>query len=312
MTSNRDTADAVLVRSMLFTPAANRRAMEKSRRLACDGVIFDLEDSVAPDDKTAAREELRSFLTANRETFRNQRKCVVIRINPLSGDWGAEDLLAARACRADAVLLAKVERAEQVIEAASALDETDAPDTMRIWAMIETSRGILNAAEISSAAHAACRRLSALVVGPNDIGLETGVTTDGGRTFLVPWLMQIVLAARSGGLSVLDGVYNDFRDGDGFAAECRQARAMGFDGKTLIHPAQIDAANAAFGVDQTTIAEARRIVEAFARPENDGRGVVQVDGRMVERLHLRSAEALLNKAEMIEERATSRSATPPR
>lgn len=288
-----DAADARPIRprrSVLFVPAANARAMEKAVTLDADSLIFDLEDSVAPEAKDEARERLRAFLKERANAFGKE---VVVRINALDTPWGTEDLLAARASDCDAILLPKVETKDDVRAVRSALDDTDAPPTLRLWAMIETPLGILNAGDIAIAARAKESRLDCLVCGPNDLAKATGTES---RTHLLPFLMQVVLAARAGGLDVLDGVYNDFRDAEGFAAECRQGRAMGFDGKTLIHPGQIEAANAAFSVDDNAVAEAEKIVAAFDEPENHGKGVITIDGRMVERLHRDEAAALIAKA----------------
>ena len=276
---------------MLFVPAANERALAKIASLDCDAVIIDLEDSVAPAEKADARERMRTVLNSREKTHHE----IIVRINALDGEWGTEDLLAARGAGVDAILLPKVEDRQAVETARSALDQTDAPSSMHLWAMIETPLGILNLAEIAGQARGSC--LDCLVVGPNDLAKEAGIETLSGRPFLVPLLMQVVVAAKANRIGVLDGVYNDFRDLEGFTDECRQARAMGFDGKTLIHPSQIAPANAAFAVDDVRLAEARAIVEAFARPENGAKGVIQLDGRMVERLHLAEAEALLAREE---------------
>lgn len=282
-------------RSALFVPAANPRAMKKVFSLKADVLIFDLEDSVAPEAKDEARERLRGFLREAAGSGRGNE--VVVRINALATPWGTEDLLAARGSGCDAILLPKVETVEDIRAASAALDETDAPAGMGIWAMIETPLGLVNAGGIGGSAIAGLSRLSCLVCGPNDLAHATGVRAGADRQYLVPWLMQLVLAGRAGRLDVLDGVFNDFRDAEGFAAECAQARAMGFDGKTLIHPGQIEPANAAFGIDDSARAEAERIVAAFELPENREKGVIQIDGRMVERLHRDEAAALLRKAD---------------
>ncbi|MBB4003833.1 MAG: CoA ester lyase [Aurantimonas endophytica] len=273
-------------RSLLFVPAANPRALEKSTSLVADGLIYDLEDSAVPEEKDAARERLRDHLAES--CFPGER---IVRINPLDSRYGTEDFLMARGAGVDAMLVPKVETVAGLKQVADALAETDAPTSMRLWAMIETPRGILDVDALAAAA-ASCR-LDALVVGPNDIALSTGVEPGPDRAELLPWLMRIVLAAKAHGLATLDGVYADFRDAAGFAAECAAGRRMGFDGKTLIHPAQVDAANAAFGPSPEAVARAERVVAAFADPANEGRGVIQIDGRMVERLHLEQARQLL-------------------
>ena len=287
-------------RSVLYVPGGNERAIAKARTLACDAVIFDLEDSVAPDAKVEARENLRKLLGkplgGGRET--------IIRINALSTPWGAEDLRAAQDLAPDAILIPKVEDPEDIAQIDDALDQTDTPETLRLWAMIETPKGIMNAGQIARASRTPGGRLDCFVTGTNDIVKETGVAPLPGRPYLSTWLMEIVLAARAYGIDVLDGVYNDFRDSEGFAIECAQGRAMGFDGKTLIHPGQIEAANRAFGIDPDKLEEARHIVEAFARPENARAGVISLDGRMVERLHADMAEKLIAKADALAARAS--------
>ena len=277
-------------RSVLYLPASNARALDKARGLACDGLVFDLEDAVGPQDKAPARQAL--------ETWFGKRPSngveLVIRINALTSDWGPEDLEAAIRCQPDAILLPKVERVGDLLEATALLDAHGTG--IRLWAMIETPRAVADAVAIAEAGRAPDGRLDCLVVGSNDLAKDTGLAVREGRPFMQPWLMQILLAARIAGLDALDGVYNDFRDNEGFAAECRSGRLMGFDGKTLIHPAQIDPANAAFGASRQEIAAARAIVDAFADPQNTGRGVIQIKGKMVERLHLEQARKLLARA----------------
>ena len=279
-------------RSVLYMPAGNARALAKADTLDADTVIFDLEDSVDPAAKDDAREALRTFF---RDTRPKRPECV-IRINALAGPWGTEDLLAARACMPDAILLPKVDDAGDIRAAAEALAETDAPQTLRLWAMAETPRFLLNAAGIAELGRNPNNRLDCFVTGTNDLVKETGISAGQGRQYLQPLLTQIVIAARAGGLDAIDGVYNDFRDEDGLAAECAQGAALGFDGKSLIHPAQIGIANAALSPSPEEIASARAIADAFARPENAGKGVISLDGRMVERLHLAMAEKLLARA----------------
>ncbi|WP_370853047.1 HpcH/HpaI aldolase/citrate lyase family protein [Pararhizobium haloflavum] len=286
-------------RSVLYVPATNARAMTKTASLDCDAVVFDLEDSVAPDAKGKAREALRAFLAER--PF--DGKEIVVRINGLDSEWGTEDLLAARGAGVDTILLPKVEEPEDIQTAASALNQSDAPDTMRLWAMIETPKAIMNAGHIALSARTVGARLDCFIIGPNDIAKETGVPHLEGRPYLVPWLMQVVLAAKAFGLDILDGVYNDFRDLEGFERECGQGRDMGFDGKTLIHPGQIGAANRLFGIDRQALAEAERIIAAFDAPESAGLGVIQIDGKMVERLHRDQAEKLVAKAKALAARS---------
>ncbi|MFD1200106.1 HpcH/HpaI aldolase/citrate lyase family protein [Brucella gallinifaecis] len=278
-------------RSVLFVPASNPRALEKSLVLEADCIIYDLEDSVAPESKNAAREALVAHFGAHPQVGFER----IVRVNAHDTLWGNADMIAAASAGADAILLPKVERPQDVIDAASLLDRHDADPAMRIWAMIETPRGILNADEIAILGHRSAARLGCFVVGPNDIALATGVRSQAGRPYLVPWLMQILLAARAGGIDILDGVYNNFRDSIGFEAECQQGAAMGFDGKTLIHPSQIETANRAFSPSDKDVAYARAVVAVFEQPENADKGVVSLEGQMVERLHLEMAKRVLAK-----------------
>ena len=278
-------------RSVLYVPAGKLRAMEKARELPCDTVIFDLEDAVGSADKLAAREALRDWFSDPRPTGET-----VVRVNALSSDWGMEDAEAASAWRPHALLLPKINHAGDIHHAQNLLTGLSAPPDLRLWAMIETPLAIANCVGIADSGRQPDARLDCLVAGTNDLVKDTGVALQPGRSHLSVWLMQLVLAARTAGLDAVDGVYNDFRDAEGFEWECRDSRAMGFDGKTLIHPTQIDAANRLFGVSDADIEAARNVVTAFSRPENSGRGVIQIDGRMVERLHLEQAEALLARA----------------
>ena len=285
-------------RSVLYVPASSEKALAKIGQLACDAVVIDLEDAVAPAEKAAARARLAGIF-ANRPARCEMPRCemprceMIVRINPLAGEWGDDDLAAAIACAPDAILLPKVDTARDILEAGDALDDAAVPDAVKLWAMIETPKALLNIGAIAELGRDPASRLNCFVAGTNDLAKETGVSD---RRFLLPWLMQTVLAAKAGGLDLLDGVYNDFRDADGFARECAEASAMGFDGKTLIHPAQIEAANRAFSPGEAAVGLARAVVAAFARPENAGKGVIALDGKMVERLHLAQAEKLLAKA----------------
>src|SRR6478752_4930399 len=290
-----------LRRSVLSVPAINPRALEKTHQLDCDAVIFDLEDSVAPEKKAEARENLAAFLQGKPLEGKER----IIRINGLDTNWGRADMELISALEPDAVLLPKVNEPQDVMTVSDFLADADAPDTLRIWAMIETPRGILNAAAIAEAGRTAGSRLDCFVVGLNDLRKETGVLPQLGRTYLVPWLMQVILAVRAYGLDAIDSVFNDFKDADAFEAECTQARAMGFDGKMLIHPAQIDAANRHFAPGETAIHEAEEIIAAFADPATDGLNVINSNGRMIERLHLVQAESLVHKSRLIAERQTA-------
>ena len=287
-----------LRRSLISVPAINERALQKARTLDCDGVIFDLEDSVAPACKAEARENLRRFFS---ETPLEGRE-TIIRINALDTPEAQDDLETVLAFSPDAVLLPKVMGATDVADINAWLEAAGAPQSLRVWAMVETPRAVLEIGAIAAERRRNAGRLDALVVGLNDLRKETGVLAQPGRAFLVPWLMQVVLAARAYGLEAIDSVFNDFRDAAGLDAECAQGRAMGFDGKMLIHPAQIAAANDHFGPGEAEIAEARSIVAGFAAPETAGLGVIEIGGRMVERLHLEQAERLLHKARQISAR----------
>ncbi|MCV3206848.1 CoA ester lyase [Mesorhizobium sp. YC-39] len=279
-------------RSVLYIPASNDKALAKLPSLACDAVIIDLEDAVAPADKIAAREKLAGIFAD-----RPDRRCeMVIRVNALSSEWGADDLLAAAKCEPDGILLPKVGTPRDILEAGDVLDDNFVPDEVKLWAMIETPKALLNIGAIAELGRDPASRLDCFVPGTNDLVKETGILATPDRRYLVPWLMQMVLAARAGGLDILDGVFNDFRDADALARECAEAAAMGFDGKSLIHPAQIEAANRAFAPSAEAVAEARAVKDAFSRTENAGKGVIALNGKMVERLHLAQAEKLLAKA----------------
>ncbi|RLQ89137.1 HpcH/HpaI aldolase/citrate lyase family protein [Notoacmeibacter ruber] len=277
------------LRTTLFVPANNERALNRLAELSPDAVIYDLEDAVAPDQKTEARETLRSHFRAHRKAPFQR----IIRINPLIGPHGTEDMLAAVACLPDAILLPKVEEPSEVLTLADALSSISNAAAFRIWAMIETPRGFMNLSVIAELGRAPASRLTAIVAGTNDLVALSGITPGPSRSNLVPFLAQMVMAARAGGLSVLDGVFNDLGDQGGFVAECAQAAALGFDGKTLIHPAQIEPARSAFTPDEEARREARAIIEAFDDPENAGKAVLTVNGRMIEHLHRDAALRLL-------------------
>lgn len=275
-------------RSALYMPGSKPRALEKARTLPADCLILDLEDAVPPAEKISARQTIAEALAAGGYGPRE----VVIRINGLDTEWGADDLAAAAACGPDAILVPKVETAEQVRDIEGRLAATPGP---AIWAMMETPRGMLDAAQVA----AASPRLACMVMGTNDLVKELGARHTADRSPVMTGIGLCLLAARAHGLAILDGVYNAFRDEDGLRAECRQGLEMGFDGKTLIHPAQIATANAVFAPTEDEIATARRQVEAFAEVEATGQAVAVVDGRIVENLHVATAKALLARAEAI-------------
>lgn len=284
-------------RSVLYMPGANARALEKARTLAADALILDLEDAVSPDRKAEARQLVAEALAAGGYGARR----LLVRINGLDTEWGAADLEAAIAMRPHGILVPKVGSAAVLAQVAARM----APGTgTRIWAMMETPLGILNAPQIA----AATPLLEGLVLGTNDLLKDLGARPTPGRAALVPSLAQCLLAARAHGLVCVDGVFNAFKDEDGLRAECEQGRDLGFDGKTLIHPAQIATANAAFAPDEAEIDLARRQVAAFEDALASGSGVAVLDGRIVENLHVETARATLAKAEAIARLSAAQSA----
>ncbi|TRC72928.1 CoA ester lyase [Mesorhizobium sp. WSM4310] len=287
-------------RSVLYVPASNDKALAKITLLSCDAIIIDLEDAVAPADKIAAREKLPAIFAGRPAANQLGHRCeMVVRVNALASEWGDDDLLAVAKVEPDGILLSKIATPRDILEVGDVLDDNFAPDSVKLWAMIETPKALLNIGAIAELGRDPASRLTCFVAGTNDLAKDTGVHVTPDRRYLVPWLMQMVLAARAGGLDMLDGVANDFRDLDAFARECAEGAAMGFDGKTLIHPAQIDAANRGFAPSPEAIAEARAVKDAFALTENTDRGVIALNGKMVERLHLAQAEKLLAKAAAI-------------
>lgn len=279
-------------RSVLYMPGSNQRALEKAQTLPADVLILDLEDAVAPAQKAQAR----ANVVAAVDSGLYGRRELVIRINGLATEWGEQDLQAVASSRAAGVCLPKVESAQQVQIVAQSLERYGAAD-MAIWAMMETPPGILNAAAIA-AAHP---RLTALVMGTSDLAKELRVPHTPDRLGFIASLSACVLAARAAGLDVLDGVHLDINDADGFRAVCEQGRALGFDGKTLIHPNQIADANAVFGPDAVSVERARRILEVWEAALHAGQGVALLDGKLVENLHAAEARRVLAIAEAIAE-----------
>jgi citrate lyase subunit beta/citryl-CoA lyase len=267
-------------RSLLYMPGSNARAMEKARELPADGVILDLEDAVAPDAKAKARELI---ITALKQGGFGRRE-VIVRINGLDTPWWQDDLGVA-AANPDAILVPKVSGPEPLREVAKHLVGVRAEARVGIWAMMETPLAMLNARDIAAVARDAGSRLAGFVMGTNDLAKDTRARLLPGRAPMLPWLMTCIAAARAYGIDIVDGVYNELGNAEGFATECRQARDLGFDGKTLIHPQQIGPCNEAFSPTADEVAWARKIIGAFELPENASKGVIQVDGRMVERLH---------------------------
>jgi len=274
-------------------PGSNARALEKAKTLAADVVIFDLEDAVAPEAKASAREQVMAAVTGGGY---GQRE-LVVRINGLDTPWGREDLARAAAAAPDAILVPKVSSAAQLAEVGRAL--ASAPERVSVWAMIETTLGILNLREIAGAARDPATRLTCFVLGTNDLAKETRAELDENRTAALYWLSAAVTAARAHGIDVLDGVYNSFKDIEGFRRECIQGRRLGMDGKTLIHPDQIAPANEIFSPAAAEVEWARKVIAAFAEPQNQGKGVITVDGRMVELLHAEIARRTVEIAEAI-------------
>ena len=280
-------------RSVLYMPGSNQRALEKARTLPADCLVLDLEDAVAPASKGAARQLVVEAVASGGYG----RRELVIRINALDTEWGEDDLVAVAGSRAHAICLPKVESAAQVLAVANALDNLGVPVDMAIWAMLETPRGILRAEEIAGA-HP---RLRVLVMGTSDLAKDLRVPHTPDRLGLLASLGHSVLAARAYGLDILDGVHLDIADGEGFRAICAQGRKLGFDGKTLIHPSQIAAANAAFGPDEAAIEHAQRTLGVWDEAQREGRGVALLDGRLVENLHADEARRVLAIAAVIEE-----------
>ncbi len=282
-------------RSALYMPGANARALDKARGLDADALILDLEDSVAPSAKATARDAVCDMVAERAWPGRE----TVIRVNAPGTEWFEADFRAACAAGPDAVLIPKVETPSILFDIAVRLTEAGAAPHTRIWAMIETPGAILRIGAIAACAEDRATRLDCLVMGLNDLAKETRARLVPGRDAMLPWLQTALIAARTYGLDILDGVCNAIRDAETFEAECRQGRDLGFDGKSLIHPAQIGPANAFFAPDPDEVAQARAILDAFAQPENAGKGVIALDGRMVERLHAQMAERVVALADTI-------------
>jgi citrate lyase subunit beta / citryl-CoA lyase len=286
-------------RSVLYVPGSNPRAIAKAQSLPADAVILDLEDSVAPEAKMAARAQVAAAVGEGGFGGRE----VIIRVNGAESPWGGDDLAAAMAAGPDAILLPKIDGPGGVMQAARGLREAGAPERIRLWAMMETPMAILHADSIAAVAADPGSRLEVLVMGLNDLAKETRARFVPGRGSMTAWLALCVAAARAHGADILDGVYNDIADLQGLESECAQGRDFGLDGKTLIHPSQIDAANRLFAPTPAEIDGARAIIAAFDLPENAGKGVIQLDGRMVERLHAAVARRTLSIAQGVAARS---------
>ena len=281
-------------RSVLYMPGSNARALDKGRGLPADALIMDLEDAVAPGAKVEARELILEALEAGGYGHRE----IVIRVNGLDSPWGHDDLVMAARANADAVLLPKVESADMVRRAESILKAAGAPDSLAIWCMIETPRGILHAEEIADAS----RRLTVLVMGTSDLAKDLHCAHTEMRLPMLYSLSTCVLAARAAGLAILDGVHLDLSDDDGYRKSCRLGLEMGFDGKTLIHPKTIEVANEVFAPSAEDVAWARKIIAAYHDAVARGSAVVLVDGKLIENLHVEGAERIVRLVEAIESR----------
>jgi citrate lyase subunit beta/citryl-CoA lyase len=282
-------------RSLLFMPGSNARALEKARNLPADGIILDLEDSVAPDAKAVARDQIAQAIAAKGFGKRE----VLIRINSLDTPWWNDDIAMAGKARPDGILVPKVSSVEDIAAIAGRLSEIGADSSIQVWAMIETARAVLHAEELAATSRDPRTRLAGFMFGPNDISRETRIRMQPGRALMLPMITHCILATRAYGLEIFDGPYSDFSNVDGFGQECAQGRDLGFDGKTLIHPGQIDACNAIFTPPAEEVAQARRVIAAFERPENASRGAIQLDGGMVERLHAEMARRTIAIADAI-------------
>jgi len=274
-------------------PGANLKAMEKAKSLAADVLLLDLEDSVAPDVKDLARAQVADAVKAGGYGKRE----VIIRVNALATPWGRDDIAAAGPARPDGMLAPKVESGDEVRAVNAAMDAAGFAADASLWVMIETPRAILNIADIAAAVKGT--RLSCFVMGLNDLAKETRARAGANRAPFFAAMSLAVTAARAEGLTAIDGVYNDIVNADGFRAECEQGLEFGFDGKTLIHPTQIDTANAVFAPTKDEVQRARSVITAFALPENAGKGVIKVDGRMTELLHLEEAKRVVAVADAI-------------
>jgi citrate lyase subunit beta / citryl-CoA lyase len=282
-------------RSVLYMPGSNARALDKAKQLPADALILDLEDSVAPDAKPMAREQVTQAVKGGGYGKRE----LIIRVNALDTQWGADDIAAAATAGPDGVLLPKVSGPADIEQVTDALRRAGAPEKTKLWAMIETPIGVLHAAQIAATARQAGGRLACFILGLNDLHKETRAEVMPDRLSAIYWLSACITAARAYGIDILDSVFNNFRDQEAYRRECMQGRQLGFDGKTLIHPDQIAAANEVFSPNDAEVATARKIVAAFELPENKGKGVINLDGRMVELLHAEMAKRTVAIADAI-------------
>ncbi len=282
-------------RSVLYMPGSNIRALEKAKTLPADAIILDLEDSVAPDAKGEARRQVADAVKAGGFG----RREVIIRINGIGTPWYNEDIGAAIEARPDGILVPKVSTPQRLEIVGQRLIDAQADEKIRVWAMIETALAIFNIRELAATVRNPDTRLACFVMGTNDLAKETRVRLVPGRMPMIGWLANCVLSAHTYEIDIIDGVYNNFQDMDGFVRECAEGRDLGFEGKTLIHPKQIEPCNLAYSPRVDEVALARRIIEAFDLPENRDKGVVQIEGRMVERLHAEMARRTVAIADAI-------------
>jgi len=282
-------------RSVLYMPGSNARALEKAKTLPVDGVIIDLEDSVAPDAKETARQQVSDAVKAGGFG----RREVLIRVNGVDTPWHADDLAAAAHAAPDAIVIPKVSSPDVLELVGRRLLDMGTNRKTRVWAMIETPLAIFNILAIAAEARDSESRLAGFIMGTNDLAKDTRARLVPGRMPMLGWLATCVAAARTHGIDILDGVYNDIGNAEGFAKECQQGVEFGFDGKTLIHPNQIEPCNKAFSPSAEEVAQARKFIAAFDLPENKGKGVVSIDGRMVERLHADMARRTVAISEAI-------------
>jgi citrate lyase subunit beta / citryl-CoA lyase len=282
-------------RSPLFMPGSNARALEKARNLPADVIILDLEDSVAPDAKGLARDQIAQAIAAKGFGKRE----VWVRTNSLDSAWWADDSAMAGQAKPDGILVPKVSSVEDLKAIGDRLAAVHADPSIKVWAMIETARAVLDADKLAGASRDPKTRLAGFVFGPNDIARETRILMRPGRAAMIPMMTHCILATRAYGLEIFDGPYSDFSNVDGFGQECAQGRDLGFDGKTLIHPGQVEACNAIFTPPEEEIAQARKIIAAFDLPENAARGAIRLDGQMVERLHAEMARRTIAIADAI-------------
>ncbi|MEP3226027.1 MAG: CoA ester lyase [Parasphingorhabdus sp.] len=278
-------------RSCLYMPASNARALEKAKTLPADTIILDLEDAVAPDAKDDARKAAYEALCGGGYG----RREMIVRVNAKDTQWFRSDLEQLATSAADAILVPKIQTAADIVEISDLMDQLETPKHLKLWAMIEMPIAVLNIGDIARVAPST--RLATFVMGFNDLAKEMRAEQD--RALFTPAMAQTIMAGRAFGVNILDSVYNDFKDPVGFEQECEQAKIFGFDGKTLIHPAQIDIANRIFAPSEDQIRQAKAIIDAFNDPANAGQGVITVNGKMTERLHLQQAEQTMSMAEAI-------------